>query len=83
MANDRTQPKVWANGAGNWPDATGWNDNFEKLNDMFYISATAPTSPYEGQMWWKTGVPFLSRLRAWDSDISKWRAVFMNGAIVS
>jgi len=81
MANDVTLPTTLANGVGNIPDADEVMGNFNKCNDKVYVSATAPTSPYEGQMWHKTGVSIQISLRIYGSD-SQWHAIMMGGAVV-
>lgn len=79
--NDVVFVKVLANGEGNIPDADEVMANFDKCNDKIFASATAPTSPYVSQMWFKTGVSIQIALRIYGSD-SQWHAVMMNGAIV-
>lgn len=79
MANDRTVAHTLANGLGNWPDATQINDIATKLNDSIYISSSAPASPYEGQVWYKTGVAIQIALRVYDG--TNWYSL-MTGGIV-
>jgi len=79
MANDVSMPHTLANGEGNIPDADELNDNFDKCNDKIYVSATAPTSPYEGQMWYKTGVAIQIALRVYDG--SNWYSLMTGGQV--
>lgn len=80
MANDRTVAHTLANGIGNWPDATQINDITTKLNDLLYISATAPTSPYAFQIWCKTGVPIQYAFRIYGED-SQWHSIMIGGVV--
>ena len=79
--NDVTFDKVFAN-IVDIVDADEVMANYDKCNDKVFISATAPTSPYEGQMWYKTGVAVPYALRVYGND-SLWHAIMMGGAPVS
>jgi len=80
MANDRTLPHTLANGVGNWPDATQLNENWVKVNDAIYISATAPDTPYAGQIWIKTDEPMELAVRIYWSD-SQWHNLWIGGIV--
>jgi hypothetical protein len=75
MANDVVMPYTLANGPGNVPDATKWNDNYTKCNDKIYISTTAPTTPYNGQIWFKHDEDPTIALRIYRSADSSWYAI--------
>jgi hypothetical protein len=73
--NDIEFAKVLANGEGNLPDADEVMANFDKVNDKIWISITAPSSPYNGQIWYKYNEDSSIALRIYNSVNVCWYAI--------
>lgn len=57
MANDFLLTYILENGKPH--DADQVQQNFNDLNKKVWISATAPDSPFEGQLWWDKTIKSL------------------------